>query len=210
MMVKSGSKRPFSLGFSIIGCGVSCTTGTNKQLNEIWHIYIANSVHRFGISNMLTPTRSSTTNLPAYGLMIPTKPPRPSHFGPKWNPSPKGGEEKAFSIPMPTVLMPLLEKLKTERRSFTLDFPFQPSRRWQQFFIKLKLTHLCIHCLRVTYLRSTGTSFVFIKFGSAFDKKLPDGGHAPLIAYRLRQKTVCEWQRTLRAPRPAAAARNWD
>jgi integrase len=67
-------------------------------------------------------------------------------------PSPKGGEEKAFSIPMPTVLMPLLEKLKSERKSYTLDFPFQPSRRWQQFFIKLKLTHLCFHCLRVTYI----------------------------------------------------------
>jgi integrase len=67
-------------------------------------------------------------------------------------PSPKGGEEKAFSIPMPTVLMPLLEKLKAERKSNTLDFPFQPSRRWQQFFIKLKLTHLCFHCLRVTYI----------------------------------------------------------
>jgi len=67
-------------------------------------------------------------------------------------PSPKGGEEKAFSIPMPTVLMPLLVKLKAERKSSTLDFPFQPSRRWQQFFIKLKLTHLCFHCLRVTYI----------------------------------------------------------
>ena len=67
-------------------------------------------------------------------------------------PSPKGGEEKAFSIPMPTVLMPLLEKLKVQRKSHTLDFPFQPSRRWQQFFIKHKLTHLCFHCLRVTYI----------------------------------------------------------
>ena len=44
------------------------------------------------------------------------------------------------------------KKLKVERKSHTLDFPFQPSRRWQQFFIKHKLTHLCFHCLRVTYI----------------------------------------------------------
>src|SRR6266545_1539006 len=44
-------------------------------------------------------------------------------------PSPKGGEDKAFSIPMPSALKPLFERLKSERRSFTLDFPFQPSRR---------------------------------------------------------------------------------
>lgn len=67
-------------------------------------------------------------------------------------PSPKGGEDRAFSIPMPSALRSLLERLKTEQKSNTLDFPFQPSRRWQQFFIKLKLTHLCFHCLRVTYI----------------------------------------------------------
>ena len=67
-------------------------------------------------------------------------------------PSPKGGEDKAFSIPMPSALKPLFEKLKGERRAFTLDFPFQPSRRWQQFFIKIEKTHLCFHCLRVTYV----------------------------------------------------------
>jgi integrase len=65
-------------------------------------------------------------------------------------PTPKGGEDRAFSIPMPSALQPLLERLRTEKKAFTLDFPFQPSRRWQQFFIKLKLPHLCFHCLRVT------------------------------------------------------------
>lgn len=39
-------------------------------------------------------------------------------------PSPKGGEVKAFSILMPSALKPLFEKLKGERRAFTLDFPF--------------------------------------------------------------------------------------
>lgn len=67
-------------------------------------------------------------------------------------PSPKGGVDRAFSIPMPTALRALLERLQAFRRTHTLDFPFQPSRRWQQFFIKIKKPHLCFHCLRVTYV----------------------------------------------------------
>ena len=67
-------------------------------------------------------------------------------------PSPKGGEDRAFSIPMPTALRPLLEEICKSGRAFTVEFPFQPSRRWQQFFIKLDMTHLCFHCIRVTYV----------------------------------------------------------
>lgn len=67
-------------------------------------------------------------------------------------PTPKGGEERAFSIPMPSALRPLLMQLKTLGKQYTLEFPFQPSRRWQQFFIKIKKTHLTFHCLRVTYI----------------------------------------------------------
>jgi integrase len=67
-------------------------------------------------------------------------------------PSPKGGEDRAFSIPMPTALKGLLKRLAEEKRQHTLEFPFQPSRRWQQFFIKVKKPHLCFHCLRVTYV----------------------------------------------------------
>lgn len=67
-------------------------------------------------------------------------------------PSPKGGEERAFSIPMPSALRPLLLRLKAAGRPYTVEFPFQPSRRWQQFFIKIRKDHLCFHCLRVTYV----------------------------------------------------------
>ena len=67
-------------------------------------------------------------------------------------PSPKGGVERAFSIPMPSAIRPLFEKLKAGKRKFTVDFPFQPSRRWQQFCIKIEKPHLCFHCLRVTYV----------------------------------------------------------
>ncbi len=67
-------------------------------------------------------------------------------------PSPKGGEARAFSVPMPSALRPRFEQLRRSKQKFTLEFPFQPSRRWQQFFIKLKLPQLCFHCLRVTYV----------------------------------------------------------
>ncbi len=67
-------------------------------------------------------------------------------------PSPKGGEDRAFSIPMPSALRPLLKHFSKAKRQFTVEFPFQPSRRWQQFFIKIKKPHLCFHCLRVTYV----------------------------------------------------------
>ena len=67
-------------------------------------------------------------------------------------PTPKGGEDRAFSIPMPSALRPLFERLRKTKRKFTVDFPFQPSRRWQQFFIKIEKPHLCFHCLRVTYV----------------------------------------------------------
>ena len=67
-------------------------------------------------------------------------------------PSPKGGEDRAFSIPMPSALRPLLEGIYKSDQDFTVEFPFQPSRRWQQFFIKVNKAHLCFHCLRVTYV----------------------------------------------------------
>jgi integrase len=67
-------------------------------------------------------------------------------------PSPKGGEDRAFSIPMPSALRPRLLRIRKSRKKFTVDFPFQPSRRWQQFFIKIGKPHLCFHCLRVTYV----------------------------------------------------------
>jgi len=53
---------------------------------------------------------------------------------------------------MPSALRPLFERIHKAKQKFTVEFPFQPSRRWQQFFIKIKKTHLTFHCLRVTYV----------------------------------------------------------
>jgi hypothetical protein len=63
-------------------------------------------------------------------------------------PSPKSGEDRAISIPTPAAIKELLAELAEEQKKFTVEFPFQPSRRWQQFFIKIKREHLCFHCPR--------------------------------------------------------------
>jgi len=64
---------------------------------------------------------------------------------------PKGGKKRAFSVPMPKALRPLLESLCDGRKS-TLEFPFQPSRQWQHFFRRVGLPHLTFHCTRVTFV----------------------------------------------------------
>jgi len=65
-------------------------------------------------------------------------------------PTPKGGEEKAFTIPMPSALKSTFERMKADGRKVTLEMPFQPSRKWGHFFHMQGLDHLCFHCLRVT------------------------------------------------------------
>lgn len=67
-------------------------------------------------------------------------------------PSPKGGVAKAFSIPVPSALMPMFREMKNEkRRTHTItEFPFQPSRCWQNFFKSVEIEGVCFHCLRVT------------------------------------------------------------
>jgi integrase len=113
-------------------------------------------------------------------------------------PSPKGGEDRAFSIPMPTVLVPLLEKMKTEKRSYTLEFPFQPSRRWQQFFIKVKKTHLCFHCLRVTYVNRLRRA------GVPREAAMRLVNHASQLVHQIYQREkvddVMQWRDAVRFP----------
>ncbi|NCZ96520.1 MAG: hypothetical protein EBZ44_04730 [Verrucomicrobia bacterium] len=65
-------------------------------------------------------------------------------------PSPKGGPEKAFTIPMPTAIRGLLESLKGRRT--TCDIPRMASKQFGRDFLhrELGMSHLCFHCLRVT------------------------------------------------------------
>lgn len=64
---------------------------------------------------------------------------------------PKGGSSFAFSILVPTTLMPMFLQMKSERRAWTIDkFPAQPSRAFTAFFKKMGMPQMCFHCLRVT------------------------------------------------------------
>ena len=67
-------------------------------------------------------------------------------------PTPKGGRKKAFSIPVPSSLFPMFRAMKQHSPlSHTIrEFPFQPSRCWQNFFKRVGLHDVCFHCLRVT------------------------------------------------------------
>jgi integrase len=67
-------------------------------------------------------------------------------------PSPKGGVNKAFSIPVPDALTGMFREMKKDkRRTHTIaEFPFQPSRCWQNFFKSVGIEGVCFHCLRVT------------------------------------------------------------
>ena len=65
-------------------------------------------------------------------------------------PSPKGGNKKSFSVPIRNDLRPTIEEMV--KRKYVVEFPFQPSRRWGQFFNKIGLKDICFHCLRVTFV----------------------------------------------------------
>jgi integrase len=113
-------------------------------------------------------------------------------------PSPKGGEDRAFSIRMPTALQPMIEGMRRTKRKFTLDFPFQPSRRWQQLFIKIKKTHLCFHCLRVTYVNRLRRA------GVPRDAVMRMVNHASELVHRVYQREkvedVAQWRDAVSFP----------
>jgi len=95
--------------------------------------------------SLCTGCRLSDTRIPLSSIDLDSTPPTMTF------PVPKGGPEKAFSIPIPTQLLPMFRKMKRDKRAFTFDaFPFQPSRRWQQFFEVVGIEGVCFHCLRVT------------------------------------------------------------
>jgi integrase len=64
--------------------------------------------------------------------------------------APKGGEGKAFTRPMPEALVPVLWPIR--RRAVSHKFPFQPSRCFQNFFGRVGIHGVSIHCLRVSYV----------------------------------------------------------
>jgi integrase len=120
-------------------------------------------------------------------------------------PSPKGGEDRAFSIPMPSALWPLFERLKKAGKKYTCEIPFQPSRRWQQFFIKIKMRHLCFHCLRVTYVNRLRRA------GVPLEDAMRLVNHASELIHKIYQrekvKDVEKWRDAVTFPEAGAAAK---
>ena len=63
---------------------------------------------------------------------------------------PKGGEERAFTRPLPMALVPILEPLK--KRKITHEVPAHASRSFSRFFKRAGLSGVTFHCLRVSYV----------------------------------------------------------
>ena len=64
--------------------------------------------------------------------------------------NPKGGRKKSFTRPLPKALLPVLLPLKG--RAVSHELSKNPSSTFRRFFDRIKLPHLCFHCLRVTYV----------------------------------------------------------
>jgi integrase len=113
-------------------------------------------------------------------------------------PSPKGGEDRAFSIPMLSALRPLLLRLSKTGREFTLEFPFQPSRQWNIFFHRIKKIHLCFHCLRVTYINRLRRSGVPREAAMRLVNHSSELVHK--IYQRERVEDVAQWRDAVKFP----------
>jgi len=119
-------------------------------------------------------------------------------------PAPKGGEDRAFSIPMPTALRPMMERFRASEEKFTVEFPFQPSRRWQQFFIKIRKPHLCFHCLRVTYVNRLRRA------GVPREAAMRLVNHASELVHQVYQREkvddVAQWRDAVKFPSASGTA----
>lgn len=64
--------------------------------------------------------------------------------------APKGGEVRSFTRPLPEALVSVLELIAD--REWSHEFPFQPSRCFQNFFQRVGVQGVSFHCLRVSYI----------------------------------------------------------
>jgi integrase len=65
---------------------------------------------------------------------------------------PKGGETRAFSIPLPPALEPIFKDLQAKGRATSLELPPLASRQWQRFFDQIGMPDVTFHCIRVTFI----------------------------------------------------------
>ena len=97
-------------------------------------------------------------------------------------PSPKGGPEKAFTIPIPTTIRGLLESLRG--RKTTCDIPRMASKEFGRDFLhrELGMHHLCFHCLRVTKITR------MMQEGVPISKAMRLVNHSNELIHRLYQR----------------------
>ena len=67
---------------------------------------------------------------------------------------PKGGPARAFTVPLPKAIEPMLLELKNSGATLTLDSPPRMlSKTWWEFFRDdMKRPEICFHCCRVTFV----------------------------------------------------------
>jgi hypothetical protein len=63
---------------------------------------------------------------------------------------PKGGEDRAFTRPLPPALVPILKPLR--KRRVTHEVPAHASRSFSRFFKRAGADGVTFHCLRVSYV----------------------------------------------------------
>ncbi len=108
---------------------------------------------------------------------------------------PKGGAERAFTVPMREELVPLFTRLKAERTNDQTAFDFvgtgskweKPSKMWWRFFKQndtLNMPHLTFHCTRVTFVTRGA------KQGVPQSKMMKLVNHASEEIHRVYQRLV--------------------
>jgi integrase len=111
---------------------------------------------------------------------------------------PKAARRAHFRFQCRSALRPWLTQLKTLGKQYTLEFPFQPSRRGQQFFIKIKKTHLTFHCLRVTYINRLRRA------GVPREDAMRLVNHASALVHEIYQREkvedVMQWRNAVQFP----------
>lgn len=100
-------------------------------------------------------------------------------------PHPKGGRKRAFSIPIPPALRPVLEKIRDGRKQ-TLTMPFQPARQFQHFFRRAGMSHLTFHCLRVTFVTRLARA------GEPLSSAMRRVNHASTLIHAVYQRLTVE------------------
>ncbi|MFZ4695063.1 MAG: tyrosine-type recombinase/integrase [Verrucomicrobiia bacterium] len=93
---------------------------------------------------------------------------------------------KQFTTALHPDLVPLMVRLKGEKRRLTCEIPPMPSKAWWKFFKGLKLGHLCFHCLRVTCITRLARA------GVSQSKAMRYVGHASATIHRVYQRLQVE------------------